>query len=116
MKQHITPQQAQQITEEQFYSLFDEIVKRKDYANFHHKKLDIGKMIEILEDKTKVKVRIYPAKYGEESEKYIVKIDISVFLENLENGYLKVFSGIELCDVLWESVKYMFRGNEIDQR
>lgn len=48
MKQHITPKQAKQLTETQFYSLFDEIVPRADWSHFHHKKVTIGKLIESL--------------------------------------------------------------------
>jgi hypothetical protein len=48
MKQHILPKQAKQLTEEQFYSLFEDIVPRKDWANYHHKKVTTGKLIEIL--------------------------------------------------------------------
>jgi len=59
VKQHILPKQAKEITEEQFYSLFpgklhDNVVERKDWANFHHKKITIGKMIELLKQKTSV--------------------------------------------------------------
>lgn len=50
MKQHITPKQAKQLTESQFYSLFKEIVPRKDWANYHHKKVTIGKIMEVLQD------------------------------------------------------------------
>ena len=48
MKQHLTPKQLLEVTEEQFYSLFDEIVKRNDWSKYHHKKMTIGKMIEYL--------------------------------------------------------------------
>lgn len=48
MKQHILPKQAKQLTEPQFYELFEEIVPRKDWANYHHKKVTIGKLIEVL--------------------------------------------------------------------
>lgn len=52
MKQHITPAQEKQLTEEQFYSLFEEIVPRSNWANYHHRKMTVGKMIEILGDVT----------------------------------------------------------------
>ncbi|PGT89817.1 hypothetical protein [Bacillus thuringiensis] len=48
MKQHITPKQAKEVTEAQFYSLFGEIVPRSDWANYHHTKMTIRKMIECL--------------------------------------------------------------------
>ena len=46
MKYHITPKQAKEVTEEHFYSMFNEIVKREDWYKYHHKKMDIGKMID----------------------------------------------------------------------
>ena len=52
MKYHITPKQAKEITEEQFYSMFNEIVPRKDWANYHHRKMTIGKMIDFLDEIT----------------------------------------------------------------
>lgn len=48
MKYHITPKQAQEITEEQFYTLFTNIVPRNDWYKYHHKKMDIGKMCDLL--------------------------------------------------------------------
>ena len=87
MKQHITPEQAKEITEEQFYSLFDEIVKRKDWANYHHKKVTIGKCIEVLTSKG-----INDGVTGWMDE-YTIDIEW--------NG--------ELIDSLWESVKLVLR-------
>ena len=46
MKQYIISKQEQEISEEQFYSMFDEIVRRKNWVDFHYKKLTIGFMIE----------------------------------------------------------------------
>ena len=48
MKQHITPKQAEELTEAKFYALFEEIVERKDWAKYHHKKMTIGKLIEFV--------------------------------------------------------------------
>jgi hypothetical protein len=56
MKQHITPKQAKQLTETQFYNLFDEIVPRKDWFNYHHKKVTIGKLIEVIRKYNQVEV------------------------------------------------------------
>lgn len=49
MKYHITPKQAREINEDAFYSLFNEIVKREDWAKYHHKKVTIGKMIDFID-------------------------------------------------------------------
>lgn len=50
MKQHITPSQAREITEQQFYSLLPgEIVNRSDWSKFHHRKITIGRLIEYLD-------------------------------------------------------------------
>ena len=85
MKQHITPVQALEITEEQFYSLFDEIVKRKDWAHFHHKKVNIGKCIELLDfSLTKIEYDNF---------------DYYVHTNKGENGKF------ELIDALWEATK-----------
>lgn len=87
MKQHITPAQALEITEDQFYSLFDEIVKRKDWANFHHKKVTIGKCIELLDFS-------------------LIKIEYDGFINNY---YVQTNKGTngkpELIDALFQAVK-----------
>lgn len=84
MKQHITPEQAQEITEEQFYNLFEDvleekIVHRSDWYKYHHKKMTIGKMIAIL---------------------------VQYKIVGFEN-YCIDFEWYEgcLCDALWETVK-----------
>lgn len=97
MKQHVTPTQMQEITEEQLYSLFDEIVKRKDWANYHHKKMTIGKMIEILH-KRSCDIRI-------ESAGQVWYIDNNIPNAN-EHGYT------ELCDVLWQAVKQILEDDK----
>lgn len=83
MKYHITPKQAKEVSESQFYSLFDELVKRDNWANYHHKKMTIGKMIDYLDT-----VEIW---------------------RNPSTGLWEV-DGVnaskELVDTLWESVKH----------
>lgn len=83
MRQHITPKQAKQLTKEQFYSLFPDLVIRDDWANYHHKKITIGKIIEILKDKG-------------------VKIEISICtpfkIKDLKND--REYYDTELCNVL----------------
>lgn len=86
MKQHITPSQAKQLTEGQFYSLFEEIVPRKNWSNYHHRKMTIGKMIEILG---------------------------TVTITRSDDGNLWVvddrYTHKELVDALWEAVLGMFQ-------
>ncbi|GAA4879176.1 hypothetical protein GCM10023310_69130 [Paenibacillus vulneris] len=86
MKYHITPKQAKEITEEQFYSMFNEIVPRNDWANYHHKKMTIGKMIDYLD---KVIVR----KCNLDKKWYVILLDDNQFCGN------------ELTDALWEAIK-----------
>lgn len=80
MKQHITPKQARELTENQFYSLFNEIVPRKDWYSFHHRKVTIGKMIEVLQN-------------------------VSIESSNQEWVVNKKYRNKELTDALWEAVK-----------
>lgn len=88
MKQHILPKQALEITEEQFYSLFEEKkVKRSDWVNFHHKKMTIGQMIEYLGVPKISKLTTYGGKWG-----------VIIFHT--------LFESDELCDALWKAVKY----------
>lgn len=84
MKYHISPKQAKEITEEQFYSMFNEIVPRKDWANYHHKKMTIGKMIDWLDG---VNVN-----RGSDKLWYVISEH-------------KEFIGKELADALWEATK-----------
>lgn len=81
MKQHITPKQAKEVTEDQFYSMFDEIVKRDDWANYHHKKVTVGKMIEFLDG-------VYI--FRDKDEEWTVST---------------IYCGYDLVDTLWEAVK-----------
>ncbi|WP_145413481.1 hypothetical protein [Paenibacillus xylanexedens] len=85
MKNHITPKQAKEATEEQFYSFFNEIVPRKDWTNYHHRKMDIGKMIDYLDE---------------------VIISRSV-IDGMWNivAFDKHYKGKELTDALWEAMK-----------
>lgn len=89
MKYHITPNQAKEIKEEQFYSLFNEIVKREDWYKYHHKKMDIGKMIDYLDEVT--------------IGKSVIDNIWNVFV--FEENYI----GEELVDALWNAVKDEFK-------
>lgn len=87
MKYHIKPKQAKEITEKQFYSMFNEIVPRDDWANYHHRKMTIGKMIDWLDG---------------------VNINKSAFDHKwyaIVNDDEKEYTGKELTDALWEAVK-----------
>ncbi|WP_303984232.1 hypothetical protein [Niallia circulans] len=83
MKYHITPKQAKEVTEEQFYSMFNEIVPREDWANYHHRKMDVGKMIDWLDY-----VNIHKG-----------------FNEWFVTCYEVEYTGKELIDALWKAVK-----------
>jgi hypothetical protein len=95
MKQHITVEQAKEISAEQFYSLFDEIVERKNWTEYHHKKITIGKMIEILGDEI---AEMSPT-WNDDNK--IIRWAVDVCNAN----YGGWFSSEELCDALWEAVK-----------
>jgi hypothetical protein len=88
MKLHVTPSQAKELTEEQFYSVIGDPVKRNDWANYHHKKVTIGKMIEFLFEKGH-KITLDNCKPSSVQD-WLTK---------------KEYCQMELCDALWEVVK-----------
>lgn len=95
MKLHITPKQVKELTEEQFFNLFSnqhwECVRRKDWADYHHKKVTIGRMIEMLKcSKWMIKIM--------ESMEGFWRVELDTI--NGRSYYRK-----ELCDALWEAVK-----------
>jgi hypothetical protein len=85
MKYHITPKQAKELTKDQYYSMFNDLVLRDDWANYHHRKMTIGKMIDYLDGVSVFK--------GLGDGQWYVQCD------GLE------FEGKELTDALWEAVK-----------
>ncbi|MBD8836278.1 hypothetical protein IFU39_00395 [Paenibacillus sp. CFBP 13594] len=87
MKYHITPKQAREVTEEQFYSFFNEIVPRSNWASYHCRKMDIGKMIDYLDEVT-VGRSIVDRKWN-----------VCTFLTD------RHYEGKELVDALWEAMK-----------
>jgi len=95
MKQHINPSQALELTSKQFYSMFSEVVERKDYWHYHHIKITIGKMIEILVD-SKECIDIFNGNENGLLGEYCVWV-----------GTLGETRKPELCDALWEAVKYV---------
>ena len=103
MKQHITPSQAQEITEEQFYSLFDEIVKRKDWANFHHKKVAIGKCIEIIDGYSCWRI---------EDEGYNHECTLTLFKTKFHEFPIAKFKYEGLINTLWATVKFILKERE----
>lgn len=85
MKTHISPKQAREVSEETFYSVFNELVPRKDWATYHHKKMDIGRMIDYLDE---------------------VKITKSVMNDMWDVFCFKQhYKEKELVDALWEAMK-----------
>ncbi|WP_079709800.1 hypothetical protein [Paraliobacillus ryukyuensis] len=86
MKQHITPKRAKEITEDQFYNMFDDIVPREDWYKYHHKKVTIGKLIELL-DSISILRHLF-------KDEWTVKT-----AENIE------YTGSELIDLLWNAYK-----------
>jgi len=103
LKQHITPSQAQEITEEQFYSLFDEIVKRDDWANFHHKKVTIGKCIEIIN-----RYLFWSIKSMDCDGKFTV----TLFKTKLYEFPIAEFQYKGFINTLWAAVKFILKEKE----
>jgi hypothetical protein len=83
MKQHISPKQLKEITKVQFYTLLPDFVIRNDWSEYHHKKITIGKMIEILIDRD---------------------VNVSNILKLKDNKEAK-----NLCNILWIEIKKMIR-------
>lgn len=86
MKYHITPKQAREVSEDHFYSMFDEIVRRNDWANYHHRKMTIGKMIDLLGEVTINKSKVD-------------NLWCVLTISDID------FRGKELTDALWEAIK-----------
>lgn len=97
MKQHILPKQVEEIKKEQFYSLFNNLVYRNDYAKYHHKKVTIGKMLEVLTEKNIVLDIKLTSMDTQDNNNGFVIIN-NVF-------YSKEYKAKELCDALWEAIK-----------
>lgn len=83
MKQHIKPDQFKQMDDIFAMVLFD-LVPRKDWYRYHHKKVTIGKMIEILQEKDKDSLSRVLLSYHDH------------LVHNVDYN---------LCDKLWEHVK-----------
>lgn len=94
MKQHIMPKQAKQLTKDEFYRLFPDLVVRDDWANYHHKKITIGKMLEILFD---LKIKVYI-----ENSKPASVYDIT---------NKKEYCDEELSNALWEAIINNIKNN-----
>lgn len=101
MKQHISPKQVEEITKEQFYSLFNDLVDRKDYSKYHHKKVTIGKMLEVLIEKNIVLDIKLTSMDTQDNNKGFVVIN-NIF-------YSKEYKSKELCDALWKAIKDIFK-------
>lgn len=51
MKQHITPKQARMVSRDFYYSLFTLLVKRDDWADYHHKKATVAHLLSLCVDR-----------------------------------------------------------------
>lgn len=83
MKQHITPDQFKEMDELDAVKLFD-LVPRKEWYKYHHKKVTIGKMMKILEQK----------------DKRVLISRLVYYNHCLAHDY-----PCDLCDELWEEIK-----------
>jgi hypothetical protein len=111
MKQHILPKQAKEITQEQFYDLFKNqhwnTVMRKDWADFHHKKATVGKMIEILDG---LQLPYFDIRYNDTNPLVnFIKSRHVIIQTYSEDGFpaFEDFYNDELCDALWNAIKYV---------
>ena len=117
MKQHITPKQFKEISKEQSIELFDFNARdwrgcEDDFYTYHHKKITVGKMIEILDNSE----YSYDIKRCKNRNNWI----LIQLLESGLNRSLKdrdvvdrldsqMFESDKLCDVLWEAIKMMIK-------
>ena len=103
MKEHITPSQAKEITKEQFYTLFKNqhwaCVNRNDWADYHHKKVTIGKMLYMIKDSNYYGNFSIKSKYAVNSKAiaWVIEGERAIGSINL--------SCTDLCDGLWEIIK-----------
>jgi hypothetical protein len=99
MKQHITPKQAEELTETKFYALFDEIVERKDWAKYHHKKVTIGKLIESIRTYRQIDIT------SKNEEWYIQLYKLNDGVKDKVNSSFEC-KNKELVDALFETLKW----------
>lgn len=104
MKQHITPKQFQELPKEISCKVFDLNPRdwrgyKNDFYGYHHKKITIGKMIELLNDNNVTDIGI---KLNSDRN------NIGVWVGDKK---INTFNNPELCDSLWDAVKHML--NEI---
>lgn len=100
IRQHILPKQALEVTKEQFYTMFEEIVDRPDWARFHHKKVTIGKMIEFLLTQGCVYWKADMDSYS--------RVGLHI------DGIVYDFREKELCNALWEATKFVLNRGKGD--
>ena len=99
LKHHITPKQAEELGDENFYDLFDEVVRRNDWAKYHHKKVTIAKLIESI--RVYYQMNIYTV-----NEFWCVQLfDLK---DCVNDGVDCVYenNSEELVDVLFETLKW----------
>lgn len=107
MKQHILPKQAKELTEEQFYDLFEEIVPRKDWANYHHKKVTVGKLIEIIRGYAQVNI------YSLHTDWCVQIFDRKVSIDD-DQPCLYESMQKELVDALFNSLLWILKKGEVE--
>lgn len=95
MKEHITPKQAQQLAEGDFYNLFKIEVKREDWYKYHHKKVTIPKLLGVLKKECHFDLNITDS--TNEITVYIAGNDQLVY--NNQNH--------ELIDLLYDTVLFV---------
>jgi aminopeptidase-like protein len=100
LKQHITPNQAKKLTEKQFYGLFAELVPRKDWANYHHKKITIGKLLEIIREYCQMDIHTV-------NENWCVQLFNIDGGANNRDSCICANQGKELIDVLFDSLLWI---------
>ena len=117
MKQHITVKQAKELSVELIMKQLNNdklnlcISFEESFWNAVAESTNIGRMIEILEDLSSSKDEQYI--YFETSLRRNIDYVLHkvVYISHFDNGghpTNKEFVNIELCDALWEALKYVF--------
>lgn len=98
MKEHILPKQAKQLTKEEFYRLNNDMVSRDDWANYHHKKITVGKMIVFINQFDRPKIY-----FGLNTSYWHVEL-----LDQSQS-----FVSKELVDALFNALLWIIKNQEI---
>lgn len=93
MKQHISPQQLKMMGRDNIDSLFNFTNREKDFYTYHCKKVTIGKMIEVLEKESVVRLILL----------------LNSYKEDLASRKDRIC----LCDALWEGLCQVVEKKEL---